>query len=240
MTDILDTGHNIQIIAEGKCGDVGTIFRDAAGSDGPPSGADQDSTPASTQGELPTSVATDLPTSAATNLPADIPTDAKSAVPAGLLSSVLPRQAEALDLLKDNSAILGGGAAGETLEHFGTCWDGKVTNPSNPTRRDVAQLQSGSYIVLQWNQDNPGLWVSFLLLHTPQITLLTPSVALPLPHRMAPERRFRLERAREPRRAPKQFADPRADCGPVRELESLEQGPPGMNDYCYSTLPRLC
>jgi hypothetical protein len=126
----------------------------------------QDGTPASTQGELPTGVSTDLPTSAATNLPADLPTDAKSAVPAGLLSSVLPRQAEALDLLKDNSAILGGGAAGETLEHFGTCWDGKVTNPSNPTRRDVAQLQSGSYIVLQWNQDNPGLWVSFLPSHT--------------------------------------------------------------------------
>ena len=188
--------------------------------------------------KLPTSVATDLPTSAGNQSPQPTfrPTRNQLSRP-GLLSSVLPRQAEALDLLKDNSAILGGGAAGETLEHFGTCWDGKVTNPSNPTRRDVAQLQSGSYIVLQWNQDNPGLWVSFLLLHTPQITLLTPSVALPLPHRMAPERRFRLERAREPRRAPKQFEDPRADCDPVRELESLEQGPPGMNDYCYSTLP---
>jgi hypothetical protein len=166
MTDILDKGHNIQIIAEGSCGDVGTIFRDAAGGlgghDGPPSGAGQDSTPSGTQSDLPTGVATDLPTSAATSLPAGLPTDAKSAVPAGLLSSVLPRQAEAFDLMKENSAILGGGAAGETLEHFGTCWDGKVTNPSNPARRDVAQLQSGSYIVLQWNQDNPGLWREFL------------------------------------------------------------------------------
>ena len=61
---------------------------------------------------------------------------------------------------------MGGGVAGETLEHFGTCWDGKVTNPSNPARRDVAQLQSGSYIVLQWNQDNPGLWVSFSTLQS--------------------------------------------------------------------------
>jgi hypothetical protein len=49
--------------------------------------------------------------------------------------------------------------------------------------------------------------------------------SLPLPHRMAPECRFRLERAREPRRAPKQFGDPRADRGPVRQLEGLEQGP---------------
>jgi hypothetical protein len=175
---MLDTGHNIQIIAEGSCGDVGTIFREAAGGldgpDGPPSGAGQESTSASTPDDLPTGVSPDLPTSAATNLPADLPTDAesaipaglptdaKSAIPAGLLSSVLPRQAEAFDLLKDNSAILGGGAAGETTKHFGTCWDGKVTNPSNPARRDVAQLQSGSYIVLQWNQDNPGLWREYL------------------------------------------------------------------------------
>jgi len=150
VTDTLDTGHNIQILAEGKCGDIGTIFRDAAGGvggpGGPPSGAGQSSTPAASQ--------------------ADLPTDPTADLPAGLLSSVLPRQAEALDLLTDNSAIMGGGVAGETLEHFGTCWDGKVTNPSNPARRDVAQLQSGSYIVLQWNQDNPGLWVSFSTLQS--------------------------------------------------------------------------
>ena len=152
-------------------------MKDAAGGlggpDGPPHSAGQDSTPTGTQSDLPTNVATDLPISAATGLPADLPTDAKSAVPAGLLSSVVPRQAEAFDLLKDNSAILGGGAAGETLEHFGTCWDGKVTNPSNPARRDVAQLQSGSYIVLQWNQDNPGLWREFLPSQPSQTTLLT-------------------------------------------------------------------
>lgn len=33
-----------------------------------------------------------------------------------------------------------------------------MTNPSNPARRDVVQLQANSYIVLQWNQDNPGIW----------------------------------------------------------------------------------
>ena len=43
-------------------------------------------------------------------------------------------------------------------------WDGTITNPSNPQRRDVQQLADGgtvadpTYIVLQWNQDNPGVW----------------------------------------------------------------------------------
>ncbi|KAJ9608919.1 hypothetical protein H2200_006690 [Cladophialophora chaetospira] len=49
-------------------------------------------------------------------------------------------------------------------EGFGT-WDGTITNPSNPQRRDVHMLWAGatpenpSYIVLQYTQDNPGLWV---------------------------------------------------------------------------------
>jgi hypothetical protein len=33
-----------------------------------------------------------------------------------------------------------------------------MTNSSIPARRDVAQLQAKSYVVLQWNQDNPGIW----------------------------------------------------------------------------------
>ena len=40
----------------------------------------------------------------------------------------------------------------------GSCWDGTIVNPSNPQRRDVQQLLPGGYIVLQWNQDNPGIW----------------------------------------------------------------------------------
>ncbi|EXJ64532.1 hypothetical protein A1O7_00868 [Cladophialophora yegresii CBS 114405] len=48
-------------------------------------------------------------------------------------------------------------------EGFGT-WDGTITNPQNPQRRDVQMLWAGaspsnpSYIVLQYTQDNPGLW----------------------------------------------------------------------------------
>lgn len=41
---------------------------------------------------------------------------------------------------------------------YGTCWDGSITNPSNPQRRDVQMLLPGHYIVVQWNQDNPGAW----------------------------------------------------------------------------------
>lgn len=52
-------------------------------------------------------------------------------------------------------------------EGLGT-WDGSIVNPSNPQRRDVHMLWPGgnpqipnsqpSYIVLQFTQDNPGLW----------------------------------------------------------------------------------
>ena len=41
---------------------------------------------------------------------------------------------------------------------YGNCWDGTIVNPSNPQRRDVHMLLPGNYIVVQWNQDNPGVW----------------------------------------------------------------------------------
>lgn len=42
-------------------------------------------------------------------------------------------------------------------------WDGTVTNPDNPTRRDVHLLGPGepgnpSFVVLQYDADNPGVW----------------------------------------------------------------------------------
>jgi len=43
-------------------------------------------------------------------------------------------------------------------------WDGTVTNPSNPQRRDVHILEAAldannpGYMVLQFEQDNPGVW----------------------------------------------------------------------------------
>lgn len=42
-------------------------------------------------------------------------------------------------------------------------WDGKIVNPENPQRRDGAQLRMGtpdnpSYVVIQFNTDNPGVW----------------------------------------------------------------------------------
>ncbi|PLB51300.1 hypothetical protein P170DRAFT_407094 [Aspergillus steynii IBT 23096] len=42
-------------------------------------------------------------------------------------------------------------------------WDGTVVNPENPLRRDTHLMQPGtpenpSHLVLQWNQDNPGVW----------------------------------------------------------------------------------
>lgn len=42
-------------------------------------------------------------------------------------------------------------------------WDGTITNPSNPQRRDTQLMVPGtqdvpSYLVLEWNADNPGVW----------------------------------------------------------------------------------
>ncbi|EMC99909.1 hypothetical protein BAUCODRAFT_136452 [Baudoinia panamericana UAMH 10762] len=41
---------------------------------------------------------------------------------------------------------------------YGNCWDGTITRPENPQRRDVHMLLPGQFIVVQWNQDNPGAW----------------------------------------------------------------------------------
>lgn len=38
-------------------------------------------------------------------------------------------------------------------------WDGKtIINPSNPQRRDVQIVPAQGYLVLQFEQDNPGIW----------------------------------------------------------------------------------
>lgn len=42
-------------------------------------------------------------------------------------------------------------------EGVGT-WGGTVTNPSNPQRRDVQQVQANGYIVVQFDPTNPGVW----------------------------------------------------------------------------------
>ncbi|KAI0011535.1 Cupredoxin [Xylariaceae sp. FL0662B] len=47
---------------------------------------------------------------------------------------------------------------GIRIGHYGTCWDGSIVNPTNPQLRDVQMLLPGSFIVIQWNQDNPGIW----------------------------------------------------------------------------------
>lgn len=153
------TGHNIQIIAEGECGDMGTIFRETmGGAGGPPQGNPN----------------------------------------AGAVS----KRESVEDLLSENSRIMGSGEAGETLGQFGTCWDGKVTNQKNPARRDVAQLMANSYIVLQWNQDNPGIWREYTLSVVLSMTRsLTMKISPPLPHRMAPIGRLCLDRPRASRGA---------------------------------------
>lgn len=42
-------------------------------------------------------------------------------------------------------------------------WDGKITNPRNPMRRDTFNINAGTpelpaYTVVEWEADNPGVW----------------------------------------------------------------------------------
>lgn len=39
-----------------------------------------------------------------------------------------------------------------------TGWDGKITNPTNPVRRDTLLIRKYSYVVIQYEADNPGAW----------------------------------------------------------------------------------
>ena len=50
----------------------------------------------------------------------------------------------------------------QVLASGGGTWDGTIVRPENPQRRDTHMLQGGlavpSYMVIQWEQDNPGIW----------------------------------------------------------------------------------
>ncbi|KAF8253925.1 hypothetical protein K440DRAFT_532846 [Wilcoxina mikolae CBS 423.85] len=37
-------------------------------------------------------------------------------------------------------------------------WDGTITNPSNPARRDTFMIKRNGYFVFQYIADNPGIW----------------------------------------------------------------------------------
>ncbi|PQE04935.1 multicopper oxidase protein [Rutstroemia sp. NJR-2017a BBW] len=44
-------------------------------------------------------------------------------------------------------------------EGSGTTWDGTITNPTNPMRRDTQLMRPGpSYLIIEFEADNPGVW----------------------------------------------------------------------------------
>ncbi|KAK2048322.1 multicopper oxidase [Colletotrichum somersetense] len=44
-------------------------------------------------------------------------------------------------------------------EGEGLTWDGTITNPDNPQRRDVQQVRAGGHMVMQFDSnENPGVW----------------------------------------------------------------------------------
>jgi hypothetical protein len=72
-------------------------------------------------------------------------------------------------------------------------WDGTITNPNNPQRRDVQILPPGlpgnpGYIVIQINADNPGVW-PFVSCLPRSILFHSPDIVPALPHCMARVRR---------------------------------------------------
>jgi len=43
-------------------------------------------------------------------------------------------------------------------EGVGT-WNGTIVNPSNPQRRDTQLVRPNGYLVVQFDLDNPGMWM---------------------------------------------------------------------------------
>ena len=70
-------------------------------------------------------------------------------------------------------------------EGFGE-WDNTVTNPGNPQRRDTVWVQAAkdkdtpAYVVLQFDQDNPGVWPFHCTYYLPPLDLSSPPPSLPL------------------------------------------------------------
>ena len=50
------------------------------------------------------------------------------------------------------------GTKQKRADPVGQCWDGSIVNADNPQRRDVHMMPAQSYIVIQYFQDNPGIW----------------------------------------------------------------------------------
>ena len=81
-------------------------------------------------------------------------------------------------------------------EGFGE-WDNTVTNPGNPQRRDTVWVQAAkdkdtpAYVVLQFDQDNPGVWPFHCTYHLPPPDLFPPPPSPPsIPLSPAPPSAF--------------------------------------------------
>lgn len=55
-------------------------------------------------------------------------------------------------------------------------WDGTVTNPSNPVRRDTHIIRNYGHLVMQFQNDNPGVWPFREWLEVPGLPLLSANV----------------------------------------------------------------
>jgi len=77
-------------------------------------------------------------------------------------------------------------------EGFGE-WDNTVTNPGNPQRRDTVWVQAAkdkdtpAYVVLQFDQSNPGIWPFHCTYHLPPfLPSFTTCISPPCPDLLSP------------------------------------------------------
>ncbi|KAI1321239.1 Cupredoxin [Xylariaceae sp. FL0255] len=133
-------GHSFWVLAEGHCGDTSIIF---------PKGQEGEQGHMKTASELSRELGGDKDVDRRRSH------DSRDVrvVPSGDFSEVDSRA----DSVRRERAMNHVSRA-TFIGDYGTCWDGTIVNPNNPQRRDSHMLLPQSYIVIQWDLDNPGIW----------------------------------------------------------------------------------
>lgn len=169
-------GHNIQVLQEGPCNPVASqappastsvvsIFSlpspssyvQASSEIAPVSAVPSYNRPPSSSSPESTEGPTSYPASSTSAAPSSegAPSyPASSASPSSEGAPSYPASTASSSAPPDYSSGAKVKRAGDT----GRCWDGTIVNADNPQRRDVQMMEANSYIVIQYTQDNPGVW----------------------------------------------------------------------------------
>ena len=153
-------GHNVFVLQTGPCASAPAVSNAPIASTFIPPSATALTTPSATStsygkqttetfglpsGGPPGGPPHGQPTSQGSPRPSSATPPASSDAPAPAYSSASSQDK------RDESVI-------RRRDGTGSCWDGSIVNAQNPQRRDTQMLDAGSYVVLQWVNDNPGVW----------------------------------------------------------------------------------